>query len=71
MATFIRLTHLVNNKAAPVYVNVDQICRIGDSIGGGAGYQTNISLCQGQVDVCESVTDVMKLITSPNAVAVA
>jgi hypothetical protein len=42
MATFISLTHLVNNKPAPVYVNIDQICRIGDSVGGGPGYPTNM-----------------------------
>jgi hypothetical protein len=40
MATFISLTHLVNNKRVPVYVNVDQIYRIGDSVGGGPGYAT-------------------------------
>ncbi len=31
MANFIALTHLVNNKPAPVHVNVDQICEIGDA----------------------------------------
>jgi hypothetical protein len=71
MATFISLTHLVNNKKVPVYVNVDQICRIGDSIGGGPGYATNILLSQGQLDVCETVAEVMQLISPPKVAAVA
>jgi hypothetical protein len=71
MATFISLTHLVNNKPAPVYVNVEQICRIGDSVGAGPGYPTNISLSQGQVDVRESIADVMNLINPPKLTAVA
>jgi hypothetical protein len=69
MATFISLTHLVNNKRVPVYVNVDQICRIGDSVGGGPGYATNILLSQGQLDVCETVADVMLLISPPRVAA--
>jgi hypothetical protein len=71
MATFIKLTHLVDNKPAPVFVNIDQICHIGGSVGGGATYQTNILLAQGQVDVRKSAVDVMQLIKSPNAGAIA
>jgi hypothetical protein len=69
MATFVQLTHYVNKKPAPVYVNVDQICRIGDSVGAGPGYQANILLAQGQVDVLESVAEVMQLI-KPSGAAV-
>jgi hypothetical protein len=67
MANFIQLTHFVNKKPAPVYVNVDQICRIGDSVGAGPGYQANITLAQGQVDVRESVAEVMQLIKPAGA----
>jgi len=70
MTTFVKLSHLLNNKPAPVYVNVDLICRIGDSVGGGAGYKTNILLAQGQVEVRESVDDVMQLIKSATTAAV-
>jgi hypothetical protein len=71
MTTFVALTHLVNNKKVPVYVNIDQICRIGDSVGGGPGYATNISLSQGQLDVCETVAEVMQLISPPKVAAAA
>ena len=37
MATFIPPTPIVNNQPATLYVNVDQIVRIGDSVGGGPG----------------------------------
>jgi hypothetical protein len=71
MANFIALTHLVNNKPAPIYVNVDQICRIGDSVGGGPGYATDIVLAQGQMSVRETVAQVMQIINAPNAPAMA
>jgi hypothetical protein len=71
MATFIQLTHNFNNQSTPVYVNVDQICRVGESVGGGPGYPTNILLAQGQIDVKESVAAVMQLIKPAAALATA
>ena len=62
-ASFIKLIHLVDGKRKPVYVNVDQICRIGDSVGGSKGYATNILMANNQVDVVESVDEVMGLIS--------
>jgi hypothetical protein len=69
MATFIPLTHLVDGKPARLYVNVDQIVRIGDCVGGAPGYRANIALTQGQVDVCETAKEVMHLIDPPTAAA--
>src|ERR1700738_2217960 len=66
MANFVQLTHMVGNKRSAVYVNVDQICRIGDSIGGAAGYPTNILLTQEQIDVRETTAEVMRLINPPS-----
>jgi hypothetical protein len=71
MANFIALTHLINNKPAPLYVNVDQICRVVDSVGGGPGYATDISLSQGQVFVRETVAQVMQIINGQKAPAMA
>lgn len=65
MATFIALTHLVNNKPAAIHVNVDQICRIGDSAG-ETGYPTTILMTSGQADVRETIAEVMQLIKLPN-----
>ena len=69
---WIKLTHNVADKAGGtqkkfVYVNVDQICRVGDPVGAGAGYLANVLLANGQVDVFESVDQVMGFIKSPNA----
>jgi hypothetical protein len=69
MATFIPLTHLVDGKPATLYVNVDQIVRVGDCVGGATSYRTNIALTQGQVDVRETVKEVMRLIDPPKAIA--
>ena len=66
MASFIKLTHHVDGKQTPMFVNVEQICRVAVSTIGGAGYQTNISLANGQVDVLETVPAVMQLIKAPN-----
>jgi hypothetical protein len=44
------------------HVNVDQICRIGDSVGGSKGYAKNMLRANNQVDVIESVDEVMGLI---------
>jgi hypothetical protein len=68
MPTFIKLTHILDGKRKPIYVNVDQICRVGDSVGGGKGYAANILLANNQVDVIESVDEVMAmLIEQPSA----
>jgi len=67
MASFIQLTHLFNNKKTAVHVNIDQICRIGESAGAAQGYATNLLLANGQMDVCETVAAVMQLIDARNA----
>jgi len=64
-ANFIQLTHRVNNKSVPVYVNVDQICGVRDPVGGGSGYSANIMLASGALDVSESVAEVMQKINQP------
>jgi uncharacterized protein YlzI (FlbEa/FlbD family) len=61
-SSFIKLTHVFDKKQTPVYVNVDQICRVGEAIGGGKGLATTILLANGQADVVESVEEVMGLI---------
>jgi hypothetical protein len=70
-ANFIQLTHRVNGKSVPVYVNVDQICGVRDSVGGGSGYPTNIMLAGGAVDVSESVAEVMQKINQPGTAVAA
>jgi hypothetical protein len=69
MATYISLTHLINNKPSPVYVNVDQICWIGAPVGAAPDYKTTVMLSAGQVNVCETVAEVMQLINPPNVAA--
>jgi hypothetical protein len=59
---FIKLTHKIGNAQRNVFVNVDQICRVNDSIAAAADYPTTIVLSNGQIDVCESVAEVMQLI---------
>jgi uncharacterized protein YlzI (FlbEa/FlbD family) len=59
---FITLTHNVGDKPKTIYVNVDQICWVGDAIDAAPGYQTLITLANGAVAVSESVTAVMQMI---------
>ena len=66
MPTFIKLTHIVadkkNRKKEALYVNVDQICRIGVSVDGAKDYATSILMANKEVYVLETVDEVMKLI---------
>jgi hypothetical protein len=71
MATYISLTHLVNNKPSPVYINVDQICWIGAPVGAAPDYKTTVMLSAGFVNVCETLEEVMKSINPPVAGAAA
>jgi hypothetical protein len=59
---FITLTHKVGNASKSIYINVDQICSVGDSMAAAAGYPTTITLANGAVSVSESVATVMQLI---------
>jgi hypothetical protein len=62
MATYISLTHLVNNNPSPVYVNVDQICWIAAPVGAAPDYKTTVMLSAGFVNVCETLEEVMRAI---------
>ena len=61
--SFIALTHNVGSTAKSVYINVDQICSIGDAIDAAPVYRTMITLANGAVAVIEPVTTVMQMIT--------
>ena len=67
MSSFTKLTHLVGGKKTDLYVHADQICRLGDSVGGDDGYQANFLLANQQVDVCETVADVMNAMKAADA----
>ena len=61
--SFITLTHNVGSTPKSIYVNVDQICSVGDAIGAAPGYLTLITLGSGAVAVIEPVATVMQKIT--------
>ena len=56
---WIKLTQLIGDKPKDLYLNVDYIVRIGDSIGLRPGTPTNIVCTNSTADVRESVADVM------------
>jgi hypothetical protein len=59
---FIKLTHMSGTARKDVYVNVEQIVRIGTPIDTRTVYQANLILANGQQDVLETVEEVMALI---------
>jgi hypothetical protein len=63
---WIKLTHLVGKRRKPLYLNVEQIVRIGDAVDVAAGYLTSILLTNGSADVFEDVEQVMQLVLRPN-----
>ena len=63
---WIKLTHLVGKRRKPLYLNVEQIVRIGDAVDVAAGYLTSILLTNGSADVFENVEQVMQLVLLPN-----
>ena len=63
---WVKLTHLVGKQRKPLYLNVEQIVRIGDAMDAAAGYQTHILLTNGTADVFEEVGQVMQLILRAN-----
>jgi hypothetical protein len=60
--SFITLTHNVGSTPKSIYINVDQICSVGDAIGAAPGYLTLITLASGAAAVTEPVATVMQLI---------
>ena len=61
---WIKLTHNVGNVAKDVYLNVAQICFVGDSVPGEGppGSPTHIIMANKEVFVLQSVAAVMQLI---------
>jgi hypothetical protein len=62
MAAFIKLTHMAGSAKRDVYVNVEQIVRVGTPIDTKTAYQASLVLASGQQDVVETVEEVMALI---------
>jgi hypothetical protein len=60
--SFIALTHNVGSTPKSIYVNVDQICSVGDAIDAAPVYRTMITLANGAVAVVEPVATVMQII---------
>jgi len=66
---WIKLTHhgADNPKEIKdVYVNVEQIVMVRDSLSAAQGYPTTVTCTNGTQDVRETKTDVMALIANPN-----
>ncbi len=59
---FIKLTHMAGTAKKDVYVNAEQIVRVGTPIDSRTVYQANLILANGQQDVLETVDEVMALI---------
>jgi hypothetical protein len=59
---FIKLTHMLGATRKDVYINADQIIRVGEPIGPTSGYQASLLLANGSQDVVETVAQVMALI---------
>jgi len=67
---FITLTHHVGNAPKSIYINLDQICSVGDSIAAAAGYPTTVTLANGDVSVAESVATVIQMIKQLDGVQI-
>jgi len=60
---WVKLTHNVGNEPKSVFIQVAQICLIGQSVEGGENYHTLIQLANGkETYVSEPVLMVMKLV---------